>query len=315
MIQRSGEKEELPQTLGMTILRRSSRVSAKEIATKENVAFMTVGIKRVDGSRTGQKALIVYVVKKMDVEEEQRIPSSIKAIHNNDALPKDIPTDVVEIFSRPQTFGARAGNILISSAGKQGVCGFAFVKDQIGYILTNAHVGCDMTHGGAPSLLSLINPPTGQLIRVGPVVWSSGLNPQRIATDDSAVARADYVPVDPAMIINMPQPVTGEGVISGDQSVTYWYSVNGATFLCGHPEPIAYPASIEVDGLQIRYQNFWVMQMLQGIVGPGHSGSLLCRDGPSGPIACGLLFGGSAPTKVFAFSFKPIFDRIFSLLP
>jgi len=219
------------------------------------------------------------------------------------------------LLGAPTAFGVNAGNFLIASDQNYGVCGLSFTKNGVGYILTNAHVGCNIPGGGTPCSLSLLVPGTNQVSPVGPVVWSSGLSAGQIAQNDIAVARADHIAVDSYQILDVQRSLDGTShFVQGGTS--YWFMWNGVEFDCANPEPVIGPVSIDVEGITIQYEGFWVLEMTRGASAPGQSGALICRtDNGTNVIGCGLVFGGSAPNRVFAFPFDAAFEQAYSALP
>jgi hypothetical protein len=298
----------------LNMMHRSARAVAPELLGKKNVQFVTIGQKRTKGVRTPEASIVVYVTKKERVSASDRIPETIPAISRS-RVKTPIQTDVVELQSDPAAFGVMAGNVLLASDMNYGVCGLSFNKNGTGYVLTNAHVGCNIPQGGAPCTLNLLNPGSNQPLPVGPVIWSSGLVPGQVATNDAAIARADQIAVEPYQILNVAQRLSGTShFVQG--STTYWFMWNGVEFDCAYPEPVLHPAWINVEGVNIQYDGFWILQMTRGASAPGQSGGLICRtDNGTDVIGCGLIFGGSAPNLIFAFPFDKAFDQAYSALP
>jgi len=293
---------------------RSAREASGELLKKKNVQLISLGHKRIKGRRTSDAAAVIYVLKKENVAAPDRIPETISIVANRRKT-ATLKTDVVELIDVPKTFGVRSGNVLVASNRHNGVCGLSFTKNGAGYVLTNAHVGCDIAHGGSPGNLSLLDPGSNQLSLIGPVVWSSGLSPNTVAYSDAAVARADYLPVDPYQIFNIQQQISGTSHFVQDNT-TYWFTWNGVEYECAHPEQVVHPANIDVEGVTVQYDNFWILQMTRGTAAPGQSGALICRtDNGSTVIGCGLIFGGSAPNLIFAFSFDELFGQVYTALP
>jgi hypothetical protein len=187
-------------------LRRAARAASPELLQKKNVRFLTVGQKRLAGARTLVSAIIAYVSRKESVAAADRIPGELRFAAGGGPRMK---TDVVELAGTPRAFGLEAGNVLLASDRNLGVCTLTFVKNGVGYALTNAHVGCDIAAGGAFCGLSLVEPVAHRVMPVGPIIWSSGLAPGQIARNDAAVARADVFPVDPYRVFGVRQPLAG----------------------------------------------------------------------------------------------------------
>jgi len=293
-------------------MRRAARGVSQEWLQKKNVQFLTVGQKRLAGMRMPVPAVIAYVSRKESVAAADLIPEELPFAAGGGPHMK---TDVVALAGTPRAFGLEAGNVILASDQSYGVCTMTFVKNGVGYALTNAHVGCDIAGGGSFCGLSLVEPVTNRVMPVGPVIWSSGLAPGQVARSDAAVARADSFPVDPYQIFGVQQPLAGTShIVPGN--TTYWFMWNGVEFNCAYPETIAHPAAIDVEGMPIEYDNFWVLHMTKGASAPGQSGALLCRtDAGNSVIGCGIVFGGSAPNLLFAFSFDEVFNQIYAALP
>ncbi len=294
-------------------MRHAARAASRELLQLKNVRFLTVGQKRLTGARTPVPAVVAYVSRKESVGSADRVPDELPFPGGGAA--SRMKTDVVELVTRPAAFGVEAGNVLLASDQNYGVCTLTFIKNRVGYALTNAHVGCDIAGGGSFCGLSLVEPVTNKVMPVGPVIWSSGLAPGQIAHNDAAVARADAFPVDPYKLFGVSQSIAGiSHLVPGN--TTYWFLWNGVEFNCAYPELIAHPAAIDVEGMTIEYDGFWVLHMTKGASAPGQSGSLLCRtDGGDSIIGCGIVFGGSAPNLLFAFSFDEVFQQIYAALP
>jgi hypothetical protein len=292
----------------------SARAASNDLLQKANVHLVTVGQKRVGGLRTPEPAVVVYVSKKHHVNDVDKIPSTIPAISGR-WKKHGLKTDVVQLHSPPSAFGVRSGNLLVTSDRKTGVCGLAFTKNNVGYVLTNAHVACDVAHGGAPRLLAEVDPLSSQALAIGPVVWHSPLSPNAVASTDVAVTRADYVQVDDYRIIDIQQQIGGTSYFVEDNTA-YWFSCNRTIFECAHPERMVQGGVIDVDGVGIQYEGFWLLHMTRGASAHGQSGALICRTEADGRIiACGLVFGGSVPDKIFAFSFDTLFQQVYNALP
>src|SRR5216683_1415765 len=294
-------------------MRHAAHAASRELLQLKNVRFLTVGQKRLAGARTPVPAVVAYVSRKESVDGADRVPDELPFPGSGGA--SRMKTDVVELITPPTAFGVEAGNVLLASDQNYGVCTLTFVKNGVGYALTNAHVGCNIAQGGSFCGLSLVEPVTNKIMPVGPVIWSSGLAPGSVARNDAAAARADSFPVDPYRVFGVRQPLAGTShFVPGN--TTYWFMWNGVEFNCAHPELIAHPAAIDVEGVTIDYDGFWVLHMTKGASAPGQSGSLLCRtDAGDSVIGCGIVFGGSAPNLLFAFSFDEVFSQVYSALP
>jgi hypothetical protein len=252
---------------------------------------------------------VVYVTRKEDVDPHNQIPKSVP--YHGSRLKRAFSTDVVELHSDPTVFGVSAGNVLLASDQNLGVCSLSFVKNGRNYVVTNAHVGCNIPQGGAFCNIALVEPVTNRTVAVGPVVWSSGLTQGRIAQNDLSLVLAEYCSIEPYTIYNVSQPISGMShFVPGN--TTYWFMWNGVEFNCAYPEYTAAASAINVEGVAIDYEDFWVLQMTKGASAPGQSGALICRtDNGRDVVACGIVFGGSAPNLIFAFSFDTAFSAAY----
>jgi hypothetical protein len=294
-------------------LRRSAKAVAAELRRKPNVLYVTIGQKRVRGIRKKQTVIVVYVVKKQEVEHRHRIPKQIPALTKRSASPSAIRTDVVEVANFPLAFGARSGHLLRAFDNDIGVCGLSFVKNGNGYIVTNTHVACDVVRGiyGNPALLDRTQ---NMFLDVGPVVYWTPMRTDRFVIDDTAVVRADNIVVDHFMVLDTAAPISGFGSIAQAMNATYWYSVNGTVFQCAHPEWVVGGAPVRVDGVVFNYDQFWQLQMTSGAAMRGHSGALLCRTDNGRILACGLVFGGIEPNFIYALPFAAAYKRAFDAI-
>ena len=295
-------------------LRRTARKVVAALKRKPNVLYVTVGTKRVKGKRTKHDAIVVYVAKKQKrLQKAHRVPKTVRSEKPSKNEPKRIRTDVVQIEQTPEAFGARAGQIIKSFDNDLGVCGLPFVKNGVGYVLTNAHVACDVNIGryGEGTLL---DSSTNLFFDLGPVVYWTPMSLNAPVSDDTAVLRADHWLVDPLMVLGANRPIASFGEVDEMQNATYWYNVNGAVFQCSHAEWVVGTAPISVDGRIFSYCRFWQLQMTVGVAAHGHSGALLCRSSGDDIIACGLVFGGVQPNYIFAFPIRALYQRAYERL-
>ncbi|MET2827402.1 hypothetical protein [Mesorhizobium shangrilense] len=292
--------------LSMSKARRIVTRCSGQIYTKKNVALVSIGEKRIEGRRSGQRAIVVYVHKKENVDPSDLIPPHVTDPRSDSDT---IQTDVVALIGRPRTFGVRSGNIIVGADNVAGVCTIGFEKSGAQYILTNAHIGRDVAQGGQLTSLRVLDPQSGRYVALGPAVWASQLPAGGLVDSDIAVAIAQSTDVDPFEIQGITASIDRQGNFASGTNFTFWFIWNGVEFECAHPEPVSEPSWIDVEGVQIQYQDFWILQMTKGASAPGQSGALICRTDLSGSIiACGVVFGGSAPDRIFAFSFQKSYE-------
>lgn len=291
-------------------IRRTVKAALPDLMTKPNVLYVTVGEKRKKGQRKKGPAIVVYVQKKKkDVARPDRIPKTVAGSSDGERL----KTDVVEIGGMPTAFGARSGHVLRSFDGDIGVCGLSFVKNGVGYILTNAHVACNML-SGTYGQADLLDRQQNLFVRAGPVAYWTPMLQTRPVIDDVAVIRADGWIVDAFRTLDSEVPISAFGDIGSSVNADYWYNVNGTIFRCTHAEWALGGANIRVDGAVYYYRQFWQLQMVQGTAMHGHSGAVLCRQDGNRILACGLIFGGVEPNYIFALPIGPLYRRAFDAI-
>jgi hypothetical protein len=284
-------------------------------ATPFGSKFVSLGWKVTGGQRTNIRALKIHLCNKGKLSTREPIPRQIELTQLGLAAEGAIQTDVVEIGSRPSLFDVRGGDQLQAFDGDNGICGMSFVKNGIGYGLTNAHVVRRMENGGTSGPVDWLDPMAGWQADVGTPIMASQLSYDSPNTEDVAVVRF-YSLVSVQNYAAGPPPIAVQKMdYIRPFSGFYWYFAGGLINQCHQPEPVDHPALVNVDGRQAVYSNFWSLQLASGGIGPGMSGSLLCRTVGSTNYACGLIFGGVTNQFVWAFSFSPIFNRIWNVLP
>lgn len=281
-----------------------------------NVAYVTVGDRRVQGHRTGEISLVAYVTRKGGVSDRESVPPSF-SVRLADGSAVTIPTDVVELPGVPQALGMRAGHVIRAADRDLGVCGYTFAKRNRNYAATNAHVVANLRRPGLPGEPEVQDPATMEFRQIGRTVYRSAITPGTPTVEDLAIIEASMVGVDPYALVNEAQPISAIADFASTRGSRFWYKVNGAKVWCSYPEPTVAGTSvpISVDGARFLYADFWKLQVDRGMVAPGHSGSLICTGTGSGIIACGLLFGGVPPSYVYAFPMDDVVRRIEAILP
>ncbi|MDP2804192.1 MAG: hypothetical protein Q8O26_20155, partial [Phreatobacter sp.] len=288
-------------------LRRQSRHAVREIYGIANVLYASIGEKRVAGNRTGEPAIIAYVLNKGDTTGSRQVPRSMTIPNDEGAKSLTLKTDVVELASAPRAFGVRTGHIIQGFDGDIGVCGLVFNHNNKNYFLTNAHVVANVAWNANFGRVRLFDRVNQAFTDAGLPSYVSPLKPGQVAAADvAAIAIPDDLTADEMHILDFKMRIARFGPISQTPGLNYWYSVNGLLHECSFPEFVEVEALADVDGTQVRYTKFWQLQMTSGAAAPGQSGALLCRTAGNTIEACGLIFGGIAPTHVWAFPIRPM---------
>lgn len=287
-------------------IRRTALANYASLVARPNVAYLTVGYKVRAGLPTREKSLRFHVHKKEARLGEEAVPSNLQIFARNARHIGDISTDVEEV-GYASAFGLRSGHILRAFDNDSGVCGITYIKNGKRFLLTNAHVVVDVRAGGTSGPVSILNRVDQRYYQVGTVKKSSRLVPGVVTTSDLAVVEVhqSYV-IDQFMILDSANDIDRIDGIDTLSNYQYWYVVNGRKFSCARPERIVGVASILVDGTALSYAEFWQFTMTEGAATRGHSGALLCRSSGEEVIACGLIFGGIEPNRVFAFPFNKV---------
>lgn len=294
-------------------LRQAIRRSTATLRQLPNVTHVTLGEKLVGGVPSGRIAAKVYVETKTSVPAAQRVPQEIPIRQGDGRTVGTLVTDVVQTDGVPEGFGVCSGDVLQAFDNDLGIAGVSFSKGGVGYVLTNAHVACDVAANGASGRMRWRD--GGQVRPLGPVIYWSPLRQGVVATADAAVIRVDDPrSVEPLMIRNVSSALEKMDVISPRLN-DYWFVANGELFRCVAAEPADGDNEANVDGVRIHYRGFWQLRLVQGRARKGLSGSLLCRTVAGRPQACGLVFGGLIPDYIWAYPFRPLYERIYASLP
>ncbi|MFN3132442.1 hypothetical protein [Roseibium sp.] len=294
-------------------IRRSALRRYKQLISLPNVCFFTIGKKWVAGRQTDEMALVAYVKKKQArLQKPDRVPESLSCIAKNGTELGAVRTDVRLAANTPLAFGIRSGQVITGYDNQTGVCAIAYTNPSgEKRLMTNAHVVVDVAKAGETGTPYFLNRVDNLEYPLGEVRGVSKLRAGRTTTHDVAVI---HVPgaynIDEFMIqdINSDAITTIEG-LSTNASHDYWFRINGNTFRCGNPERVVGAVDILVDGVVVRYSEFWVLRMTQGSARKGQSGALLCRHTPTGIAASGLVFGGIDPNSIFAFPFNKMWNK------
>jgi len=289
------------------------RSAVRRLQAMDNVTHVTVGEKITRGRHTGVRSLKVHVTQKRDVSGAGRIPTSMTT---KDAKGRShlFVTDVIEVGGLPELFGMRTGHRIIAFDRDLGMAGLIFTKADRSYVLTNAHVVCDVANGGASGIAGWYDPP--QLTRaLGPIVRASRLIPGRPASSDAAVIEVgSQALLDPLQVAGSNIPIATMGMMRAFTSPIYLPSMG--TFLsCVEPEPVLGDTPVMVDGVVLEYRGFWQVRNVDRLARRGLSGGVLVRLVGEAFEVCGLVFGGVPDDYLWAFPFRNLFNRIYDDLP
>lgn len=301
-------------------LRRTWADNQKRFSEVANFRFATLGFKERGGSFTRERALKIYVERKipktqlMGMARAARVPRETKIIGKDGAdlgaLAMDV-CDAPEIF---RDFGIRSGHAVLGFDNDRGVCALSFLAGGRKYLLTNAHVVMDIRAGGRVGPVAVQDRTSGARHVVGKVVHATGLQANGQASSDVAVVEVDPVfRIDDFMTLDTAVPISKDS-IGGLRSLStteYRYNVNGQIFAANRAEPVMGFAPVRVDGVIVNYARCWLLHMTQGTGVPGHSGALLYRMVGGNLRASGLVFAGSEANRtILAFPFEPIVTKV-----
>lgn len=289
------------------------RSAVRRLQSLTNVTHVTVGEKVTRGQGTGMRSLKVHVTAKRDVTGAGRIPKTLSAKDSKGRAHRFI-TDVIEVGGSPELFGMRAGHQIIAFDRDLGLAGLVFTKAGRSYVLTNAHVVCDVANGGTSGIAGWHNPPRLPQA-LGSVVRATRLIPGRPTNSDAAVIEVAHPALlDPYQVAGSNIPVASMGMMRSFSSPVYLAAMG--TFLeCVEPEPVLGDNPVEVDGVVLDYREFWQVRNVDRLARRGLSGGVLFRRLPEGFEACGLVFGGVPNDYLWAFSFRNFFERVYEDLP
>ena len=289
------------------------RSAVRRLQGLENVTHVTVGEKITRGRPTGVRSLKVHVTAKRKVTGTGRIPKTLTAKDSKGRLQRFI-TDVIEVGGSPELFGMRAGHQVVAFDNDLGLAGLVFKKAGRSYVLTNAHVVCDVANGGNSGIAGWYDPPR-LTHALGPVASWTPLIPGRPASSDAAVIEVgDPALLDPYMVAGADIPIDRMGMMRRFSSPIYLAAM-GSFLECVAPEPVLGDTEVEVDGVVLEYREFWQVRNVDGLARRGLSGGVLIRRVGGIFEACGLVFGGVPDDYLWAFPFKRLFNRIYGTLP
>lgn len=285
------------------------RLAVRRLQALQNVTHVTVGEKITQGQHTGVRSLKVHVTEKRDVKGTGRIPSTIVA---QDSIGNShrFVTDVIEVGGTPELFGMRTGHRIIAFDRDLGLAGLTFTKANRSYVLTNAHVVCDVARGGVSGVAGWLDPP--QLTRaLGRVVMATALTQGHPTGSDVAIIEVgNQALLDPLQVVGSSSPIKTMGMMHRFASPIYLPTMG--TFLsCVEPEPVLGDTPVMVDGVVLHYRNFWQVRNVDRLARGGLSGGVLVRLVDGAFEICGLVFGGVPTDYLWAFSFKNMFGRIY----
>jgi hypothetical protein len=289
------------------------RSAVQRLQALDNVTHVSVGDKVTKGKRTGARALKVHVTAKRDVSGSGRIPKTITARDARGRVHRFV-TDVVEMGGTPELFGIRSGNRILAFDGDLGLAGLVFTKGDQPYVLTNAHVVCDVANQGNSGIAGWYDPPN--LTRaLGPIaIWTPLTADRPIRADAAAIEVGNRAIVDPLMVLGSEIPISRMTRMRAYSSSIY-LPAEGSFLECVEPEPVLGDVEVQVDGVVLVYRQFWQVRNVDRLARRGLSGGVLLRRAGSSFEACGLVFGGVPDDYIWAFSFRPVFERIYNALP
>lgn len=297
--------------------RRNGHDIAQQLSGHPNVAYITVGGKRKNGEWTGLPAFIAYVRSKGSVQRKHHIPDTV-LLHSQNGKQQTIATDVVELPSDPQVFGARGGDIMYAADGDFGTACLTFVKNNRGYVATCAHVVGNVIQRTIKGSPGIQEPSTGKIYQLLAAEYISQFPPGGPTSEDLAIIGTGTLPIDPMSILGETSPITGFAPIQSNIGGKYWYSTNNSRIECIQPQPtpLNYQVSMKVDGAWYPYSNFWSFWVNSGMPAPGHSGSVLCfTNSNNQTFACGIVFGGAPPKYAYVFALQPALNSAIARLP
>lgn len=280
----------------------------------ENVSHLTIGEKRVGDEPSGQLALIAYVTRKHDVDPNQMLPSEVKVRLPSGKI-RSLPVDVIELPSHPRALGMRSGHIIRAGDGELGICGLTFIRDGSQYAATNAHVVANMKTQRFYGEPAVFDPGRSQYRPIGRTVYISAFPADTPTIEDLAIIRVDHVQVEALGLVGEMAPISGFASFLDLSAAEFWYNINGSRISLDAPQrAVGTGIGLLVDGELFRYTDFWALRVTQGIIAPGHSGSLVCTGTGKNIRACGMLFGGAPPTYAYVFPIESVWDRILNRL-
>jgi hypothetical protein len=148
-------------------------------------------------------------------------------------------------------------------------------------------------------------------VAVDQAVFATPIIAGQYNNSDFAIVKVpNNVEVDPFQIMNIPTVVNQVAGLQTLDQRTYWLSFNGNILQCSNVEYVPGPAYLQFGGQFFTYVNFFQLEMTSGQAVPGVSGAMLCRTDDNGITACGLVFGGVAPSHLWVFPLNTIWNRV-----
>lgn len=296
---------------------RSDGAAAKAVVRRlqalPNVTHVSVGEKITEGRRTGVRSLKVHVTEKHDVDAAARIPRDMTAKDAKGRIHRFV-TDVIEVGGCPTLFGMRAGHRIVAFDNDLGLAGFVFTKAGRSYVLTNAHVVCDIANDGNSGIVGWYDPPRPPRA-LGPVVsWTPMFPGRPVSADAAVIGVSNPALLEPHMITGSETPVDHMSMMRRSSSPLYLATM-GSFLECVEPEPVLGDTEVEVDGVVLAYREFWQVRNIDRLARKGLSGGVLVRRVGPRLEACGLVFGGVPDDYLWAFPFERLFNRIYKTLP
>ena len=292
-------------------IRRSYELEHAKLSRLPNWVATSIGFKEVGDELTDEPSIKFYVEKKSSTHDANlSFPKEIIVYSKVGVRLGSIATDVCEYGEPAISFGVRTGHVLRAIDGDIGVCAISLRIGPKSYVVTCAHVSCDVKFQ-IPMPLNVIDSNTGQPFFLGNTVKF-----RHQSADGNVRADFSIIEVDPATsveagkILGSSMTIENEdvGSITHNDTADYWYQVGRERLNCSRPEKTLV-GLVKVDNHIFRYRDFVTLRMRDGDrARPGHSGAAICKTVNAKVKACGILFGGD-PTNgrfVHAFNFRPI---------
>lgn len=283
--------------LALSTYNRTARAYTSLFLGRENVKFISLGLKEKAGQMIDQLAIKIYVgekIKESELDNYELLPKEVKALTaSGKALQSSIPIDVVAIGKgKFSLLGIKGSDSFhIDGVNIQGTCAIA---DSDGYVYTNAHVAA--IHNGRP-----ISPgsPVMAVFRStkfsGDIIKISDLQPVGNRMDAAIMKLAGFeggvddwnISAVQARVISPVAPLVGSGVFeyfSGNDHIKLV-----TPELAGHQIRFT-----DMNGNEYGFEGFYMLQVEENSPQqprPGHSGSMLLKHDESGWHPAGLVFG------------------------
>jgi hypothetical protein len=296
--------------LSWTTFTRTARAHAPLFLSRENVQFVTLGLKEINGQITDQLAIKIYVREKYSTSElndYEVLPNSVKALAaRGKTLQENIPIDVVSLGKGKFTLLGLKGSeqFYIQSVNVNGTCA---ILDKYGFIYTNAHVAAK-NDGGLiePSVDVIYN----YTIYSGRINKISALRPTGNRMDAAVIKLSQFNSDDSWKISGNRLIKWPIAKLSDGGSFEYFSGFDHVKLMM--PERATHPISFMLDGAVYGFDGFYLLQIDSSTESqpiPGHSGSLLVKKGNEVWNPAGIVFGlaeFSSRSYVCVFSWEDV---------